>query len=96
MPHSPHQGARINITAKFFEDDRQLTVLTLQGYSVATDKPHNASFSFCRRGNRDVAGIRRQRANSWLKGTPFRQDKRQGASQAPPVATLGIQPDRGE
>jgi hypothetical protein len=46
MPHSPHQGARINITAKFFEDDRQLTVLTLQGYSVATDKPHNASFSF--------------------------------------------------
>src|ERR1700733_14865250 len=50
----------------------------------------------CRRGNRDVAGIRRQRVNSWLKGTPFRQDKRQGTSQAPPVATLGIQPDRGE
>jgi hypothetical protein len=39
-------GASINIKAKFFEDDRQLTVLTVQGYSVATDKPHNTSFSF--------------------------------------------------
>jgi hypothetical protein len=39
-------GAKSNITAKFFEDDRGLFVLSIQGYSIATDKPHNASFSF--------------------------------------------------
>jgi hypothetical protein len=40
------EGAKSHITAKFFEDDRGIFVLSIQGYSVATDKPHNASFSF--------------------------------------------------
>jgi hypothetical protein len=39
-------SGKTTITAKFFEDDRQLTVLTIQGYTVASNKPHNASFSF--------------------------------------------------
>ncbi|SER68720.1 protein of unknown function [Pseudomonas sp. NFACC02] len=39
-------GAKSCITAKFFEDDRKIFVLNIQGYTVATDKPHNASFSF--------------------------------------------------
>lgn len=39
-------GAKSTITAKFFEDDRGLFVLSIQGYTVATSKPHNASFSF--------------------------------------------------
>jgi hypothetical protein len=39
-------GAATHIKATFYEDDRRITVLTIQGYSVATDKPHNASFSF--------------------------------------------------
>jgi Domain of unknown function (DUF4263) len=39
-------GAKTTITAKFFEDDRQLFVLSLQGYTVASSKPHNASFAF--------------------------------------------------
>ena len=39
-------GAKSCITAKFFEDDRKMFVLNIQGYTVATDKPHNASFSF--------------------------------------------------
>ncbi|WP_116886748.1 Shedu immune nuclease family protein [Pseudomonas syringae] len=39
-------GAKSCITAKFFEDDRKVFVLNIQGYTVATDKPHNASFSF--------------------------------------------------
>jgi hypothetical protein len=38
--------AKTCITAKFFEDDRHIFVLNIQGYTVATDKPHNASFSF--------------------------------------------------
>jgi len=38
--------AKTCITAKFFEDDRGIFVLSIQGYTVATDKPHNASFSF--------------------------------------------------
>lgn len=38
--------AKTCITAKFFEDDRQVFVLNIQGYTVATNKPHNASFSF--------------------------------------------------
>ena len=42
--HKP--GAKTKITAKFFEDDRQLFVLSIQGYTVATERPHNASFSF--------------------------------------------------
>lgn len=40
-----HGGVRC-ITAKFFEDDRGVFVLSIQGYTVATMKPHNASFSF--------------------------------------------------
>lgn len=39
-------GAKSTITAKFFEDDRGLFVLSLQGYTIATSKPRNASFSF--------------------------------------------------
>lgn len=39
-------GAKTHIKATFFEDDRQINVLTIQGYTIATDKPHNASFSF--------------------------------------------------
>lgn len=39
-------GAKSKITAKFFEDDRGLFVLSIQGYTIATSKPHNASFSF--------------------------------------------------
>lgn len=39
-------GAKTCITAKFFEDDRKVFVLNIQGYTVATSKPHNASFSF--------------------------------------------------
>lgn len=42
-----HKGdAKSTITAKFFEDDRGIFVLSIQGYSIATAKPHNASFSF--------------------------------------------------
>jgi hypothetical protein len=39
-------GAKTCITAKFFEDDRGIFVLSLQGYTAATNKPHNASFAF--------------------------------------------------
>lgn len=39
-------NAKTTITAKFFEDDRGIFVLNIQGYTVATAKPHNASFSF--------------------------------------------------
>lgn len=41
-----YEGQKNYITAKFFEDNREIFVLSIQGYSVATDKPHNASFSF--------------------------------------------------
>ncbi len=40
------EGAKTCITAKFFEDDRNIFVLSIQGYTVATNNPHNASFSF--------------------------------------------------
>ncbi|MDO8360918.1 MAG: DUF4263 domain-containing protein [Devosia sp.] len=40
------EEAKSYIKAMFFEDDRRISVLTIQGYTVATDKPHNASFSF--------------------------------------------------
>lgn len=40
------ENAKSYISAKFFEDSRKVFVLSIQGYSVATDKPHNASFSF--------------------------------------------------
>jgi hypothetical protein len=40
------EDAKTYIKATFFEDDRHFTVLTIQGYTLATDKPHNASFSF--------------------------------------------------
>jgi Domain of unknown function (DUF4263) len=39
-------GAKTTIKAKFFEDDRGLSVLSVQGYTIATLKPHNGSFSF--------------------------------------------------
>lgn len=38
--------AKSCIKAKFFEDDRGVFVLSIQGYTVATGKPHNASFAF--------------------------------------------------
>ena len=40
------EGAKSNIQAKFFEDDRGIFVLSIQGYTVASEKPHNSSFSF--------------------------------------------------
>ncbi|WP_416139922.1 Shedu immune nuclease family protein [Halomonas sp. HK25] len=40
------EDAKSYITAKFLEDTRGISVLNIQGYTVATDKPHNASFSF--------------------------------------------------
>jgi len=40
------EGAESYIKATFFEDNRRISVLNIQGYTVATDKPHNASFSF--------------------------------------------------
>lgn len=40
------EDAKTHITAKFLEDNRGIFVLSIQGYSVATEKPHNASFSF--------------------------------------------------
>lgn len=40
------EDAKTCITAKFFEDDRGIFVLNIQGYTVATGKPHNASFAF--------------------------------------------------
>lgn len=39
-------GAKSCITAKFFEDDRHIFALSIQGYTVASSKPHSASFSF--------------------------------------------------
>jgi hypothetical protein len=39
-------GGKTGIRAKFFEDDRGMFVLSIEGYTVATDKPHNAQFSF--------------------------------------------------
>lgn len=40
-----NQGAKTCITAKFFEDNRKIFVLSIQGYTIATNKPHNASFA---------------------------------------------------
>lgn len=40
------EGAKKYIKAKFIEVPRGLFLLNIQGYTVATDKPHNASFSF--------------------------------------------------
>jgi hypothetical protein len=40
------EDARSYITAKFIEDPRGIFVLNIQGYTVASDKPHNATFSF--------------------------------------------------
>jgi hypothetical protein len=40
------EDAKSYIKATFFEDNRRISVLTIQGYTAATDKPHNASFSF--------------------------------------------------
>jgi hypothetical protein len=40
------EGAKIYVKAKFLEDDRRIFVLSIQNYSVAAEKPYNASFSF--------------------------------------------------
>ena len=40
------KDAQSYIKAKFIEEPRGLFLLNIQGYTVATDKPHNASFSF--------------------------------------------------
>ena len=40
------KDAKTYIKAKFLENDRRITVLTIQGHTIATEKPHNASFSF--------------------------------------------------
>ena len=40
------EGAKSYITAKFFEDDRGIFVLSIQRYTVATNQPHNVSFAF--------------------------------------------------
>jgi hypothetical protein len=40
------EGARKTVKAKFFEDCRGVFVLSIQGFSAAADKPHNASFAF--------------------------------------------------
>jgi hypothetical protein len=40
------EEAKTYIKAKFLEDDRGVFVLSIQGYSVAADKPYNACFSF--------------------------------------------------
>lgn len=40
------EGAKSHITAKFLEDNRGIFVLSIQGYTTATEKPRNASFSF--------------------------------------------------
>ncbi|WP_417825597.1 Shedu immune nuclease family protein [Thalassospira povalilytica] len=40
------EGASRYIKATFLEDSRNIKVLTIQGYTSGTDKPHNSSFSF--------------------------------------------------
>jgi hypothetical protein len=40
------EDAKSCITAKFFEDDRGVFVLSIQAYTVATNKPHSTGFSF--------------------------------------------------
>jgi len=40
------EGGKAYIKAKFLEDNRNIFLLSIQGYSVATNKPHNASFAF--------------------------------------------------
>jgi hypothetical protein len=40
------EGAKSYIKAKFIEEPRGLFLLNIQGYTIATDKPHNAIFSF--------------------------------------------------
>lgn len=40
------EGSSKYIKAKFIEDPRGLFLISFQGYTSATDKPHNASFSF--------------------------------------------------
>lgn len=42
-----HKGdAKSYIKAKFIEDIRKIFVLSIQKYTVGTDNPHSASFSF--------------------------------------------------
>lgn len=44
LRHTPR--ARTEIIAKFLEDDRQLTVVTIQAFNGGTGAPHNTRFSF--------------------------------------------------
>lgn len=39
------EGQKKYVKATFFEDTRGVTVLNIQGYSAATDKPHSAHFA---------------------------------------------------
>lgn len=41
-----HENGKTHIRATVIEEPRGITVLNIQGWSIATDKPHNASFSF--------------------------------------------------
>ena len=41
-----HEGSKKVVKATFFEDNRAVRVLNIQGFSAATEKPHNASFAF--------------------------------------------------
>jgi len=39
-------NSKSHIKAVFYEDDRHIRSLNIQGFSIATERPHNASFSF--------------------------------------------------
>jgi hypothetical protein len=39
-------NGKSHVKAVFYEDDRHIRVLNIQGFTIATEKPHNASFSF--------------------------------------------------
>ncbi len=39
-------NGKSHIKAVFYEDDRRIRSLNIQGFTIATERPHNASFSF--------------------------------------------------
>ncbi len=39
-------NGKSHIKAVFYEDDRHIRSLNIQGFTIATERPHNASFSF--------------------------------------------------
>ena len=47
-------GGKTHIRATVIEEPRGISVLNIQGWTVATDKPHNASFSFVGEEIRDL------------------------------------------